>query len=517
MQVSVSIRIKDIKQINILHNDDTYVISGYCQTIRKLSKLTFIVLRDHTYLNYSTDTLQCIVPAKYKFHCPHESYVSLQGKFKLRDQDKQTDETYGNIEFIVSEIKTINQCKHSFDIHNISTASDPVRFKYRYLDLRTSKMRDMLITRSKLLSTTHSFFTEQGFCNITTPILNKATPEGAKDFIVPSSNQPGKAYGLPQSPQLLKQTIICSGVDRYYQLAHCFRDEGIRSNRQVEFIQVDLEMTCNHLRDIQNIVESYVKCIVQKVLHEPLNDIPVMTYQTAIDLYGDDKPDLRIEGLTFQPTQHVGIKQLQYELQPPEAQIYLDQLPGLKYQKPYFIGPVEQLRELRLLLARDYQLYRVGLYPVWIIDFPMFTLDEHGKYDVVHHPFTACTLDNNISLLDIKSKQLDLVINGQEVGGGSLRQCDPQKLQQVLNILGYENEHIQSRFGFLLNALNSGIPQHGGFALGFERLLMLLTNESDIRNVIPFPKSHIGQCYLTEAPDCMESEHLQELKLTIVQ
>ena len=489
----------------------------------------------------------------------------------------------GEIEVLASEIIILNTSKPiPFQLDSLET-SEEVRLKYRYLDLRRDEMQKKLRLRSKVTHFMREFMDKNDFIDIETPFLTKATPEGARDYLVPSRTHEGSFFALPQSPQLFKQLLMMSGFERYYQIVKCFRDEDLRADRQPEFTQLDVETSFMNEGEITSLMEEMVRGLFKEVSNITLTKkFPSITYDDAMKLYGVDRPDLRIplqlvdmnetmKGVEFKVfsgpansekgrvaalkvpggasisrkqiddyTKYVGIygaKGLAYikinddgpsspiiKFLGDEVTEKVISLTEAKTGDIIFFGADkakivnEALGNLREKLAHDLNLYDKEWAPIWVLDFPMFEVADDGSLNAIHHPFTAPSVDTKMLLKDPEnslSRAYDLVINGSEVGGGSIRihQSDMQKT--VLKLLGIDDEEAREKFGFLLDALDYGCPPHGGIAFGLDRLVMILCNAESIRDVIAFPKTQTAACLLTDAPSTVSKSQLKELNIKI--
>ena len=472
-----------------------------------------------------------------------------------------------------------------FQLDNHVSVGEDVRLKYRYMDLRRSEMQKNLRFRSEVTSTIRNYLATNEFLDIETPIMTRATPEGARDYLIPSRTHPGSFFAMPQSPQLFKQLLMISGFDRYYQIAKCFRDEDLRADRQPEFTQIDIEASFIEEEDILNLAEEMVKKVFKDHMATNLSAFPRMTFDCAMNKYGSDKPDLRI------PLELVDIKDLLQGIEfkvfsgpanDPESRVSALLVPGggilsrkqiddyTKYVSNYgakglawikvnsttdgigglqspiikFLGDEvtmeimarlkvsdgdivffgadkysivsESLGALRSRLGEDLDLYTDKWCPLWVTDFPMFERTDSGDLTPLHHPFTSPSCDSEVLKKQPEkalSRAYDLVLNGVELGGGSIRISD-QKLQSVVfDILGINEGEQKLKFGFLLDALKQGAPPHGGIAFGLDRLIMLLTGSSSIRDVIAFPKTQSAACLLTDAPGSVDNEQLTDLSI----
>lgn len=553
------------------HIGQTVALCGWAQRIRNKGKLLWIDLRDRygtTQLIFEEQNTPQITQKSAK-EIGREYVLQVQGRVIKRKVGNPQMDT-GAIEVQVQMLTILNTSKTPpFLIEKETDGGEELRMKYRYLDLRRPALQDNLLLRHKVMQQVRAYLNEQQFLELETPMLIKATPEGARDFVVPARMHPGKYYALPQSPQMLKQLLMIAGFDRYYQLVRCFRDEDLRADRQPEFTQIDCELTFTTQAEILTLFESLVKHLFQQIAQVSLPTFPRMTYTKAIQLYGTDKPDLRF-GMPFVELTHlvqqqnsfpmfdhadlvVGIcvkgcanytrKQLdqltEFVKQPPWA------TSGLVYVKYYADGQLKssvdkfflptqlatwatslqaQPGDLFLILAGEVHATRqamaalrlkigeeLGLRkhntwaPLWIVDFPLLTWDAPTqRYQSYHHPFTA-PLPGDLDLLQKKpgavhAQAYDLVINGVEVGGGSIRICDRALQEKIIHLLGFLPEEGMQQFGFLLEALEYGAPPHGGIALGLDRLCALIKGESSIRKFIAFPKNNAGRDVMLQAP-----------------
>ncbi len=565
----------DKKQIN-----NIVTLYGWVARKRDLGNLIFIDLRDRSgiiQLTINQDSKAYKIAEKLKI----ESVIKAIGKVNERKEANPNLIT-GEIEIETTDIELLNECSDlPFDLNN-TTALEDTRLKYRYLDLRKENLKNNLITKHKIMQSVRNYLNSEEFIELETPILCKSTPEGARDYLVPSRVNKGCFYALPQSPQIFKQLLMVSGFEKYYQIARCFRDEDLRADRQPEFTQIDMEMSFVTEDDVMNITEGMLAKVFKEVKNTDIK-LPIerMTYEKAIDLYGSDKPDTRfdmtIENITeiFKNTEFSVFKNVienngiinclvvknksdQFSRKDIDkltefVKTYkANALAYLKYENE-FTGSIakfidkETAKELieklnlenkdliliiagdkkivknslgflRLKLGKDLDLIDKNKYNfLWVTDFPMFEFsEEEGRYIACHHPFTA---PQNIEKLTDKenalAKAYDIVLNGYEIGGGSIRIHDPKVQEKVLEELGFSQKQANEQFGFLLEALTLGAPPHGGLALGLERLTMILCGTENIREVIAFPKTASASCLMSEAPNKVSQKQLDELHLSL--
>jgi len=518
-----------------------------------------------------------------------EYVVKVTGKVRARPAGAvNPNMASGAIEVLGYELEVLNQAETPpFPLDEYSDVGEETRLRYRFIDLRRPEMAAKLKLRSRITSSVRRFLDDNGFLDVETPILTRATPEGARDYLVPSRTHPGTFFALPQSPQLFKQLLMVSGFDRYYQIAKCFRDEDLRADRQPEFTQIDIETSFMDEKDIVGLTEKMIRQLFKEVLDVELGDFPHMTFEEAMRRYGSDKPDLRIplelvdvadqlgevdfkvfSGPANDPkgrvaalrvpggasmprkqiddyTKFVGIygaKGLAYikvnerakgveGLQSPivkfipeaNLEVILDRVGAVDGDIVFFGADKakivsEALGALRIKLGHDLELLTCEWAPMWVVDFPMFEENDDGSLSALHHPFTApkCSPEelaaNPATAL---SRAYDMVLNGTELGGGSIRIHRKEMQQAVFNILGISAEEQQEKFGFLLDALKYGAPPHGGLAFGLDRLVMLITGAQSIREVIAFPKTQSAACVMTQAPGAVDSKALRELHIRL--
>jgi len=561
---------------------------GWVQRRRDLGGLIFVELRDRQGIVQVVFNPEENSGAHEKAQSLRNEYVlGVQGTVVLRPEGTANLKlNTGEIEITTKELKILNVSRTPpFLIEDEEDVAENTRLKYRYLDLRKPAIQRNLILRHQVAKEVRNYFDRLGFLEIETPMLTKSTPEGARDYLVPSRLNPGHFYALPQSPQLFKQILMISGFDRYFQIVRCFRDEDLRSDRQPEFTQIDVEMSFVTVQDIQKTMEGLMAYIFKEVLGITLAlPFPVLTYDEAMNRYGVDKPDIRFEmelrdvtealrGSSFQVFRDAAeekgiIKAINVkggssfsrkEIEDLTHFVYAYGAKGLisaKISKTgwqssiqkfiteeerkridekmetdegdlllFIAGPIkvvnQTLANLRLHLGE-----KLGLIPkdqyqfVWILDFPLLEFDEtEGRFVAVHHPFTAPKDEDIPKLKDhpefVKAKAYDLVLNGSEVGGGSIRNHLREVQSLLFEKLGMGEEEARERFGFLLEALEYGTPPHGGIAFGFDRLIMILSHSESIRDVIAFPKTQRGTCLMTDAPSRVDSKQLDELWIKV--
>lgn len=570
------------------HVDTSVTLDGWVHRRRDHGGVIFIDLRDRSglvQLVFNPDyTNESVMQAAHRLRS--EYVIQVEGTVLFRAHNAHNPAlATGQVEVGVQDL-TIHNAAHPlpFQLEEASEVDEELRLKYRYLDLRRPEMHRIFKTRHEVIFALRKALDEEGFYEIETPLLSKSTPEGARDFIVPSRLQQGSFYALPQSPQIYKQLLMASGMERYFQIARCFRDEDLRANRQPEFTQLDVEMSFVDEADIMQLMERVLGRMFKEVcnIHIP-SSFPHHTYHEVFDAYGTDKPDLRydlsITHLTefFKDTQlsfvkaviekegsvgalcvknheftrselekwvsyaisHAGAKGLLYirfkedgSVDSPVAKFLptdtftrlQSYLPELHVTDTLFLvaGPYKQawtsLGRLRTALAQDLSLYdKTALCFAWITDFPLLEWDEETKrYYATHHPFTRP--EDNFDQKepgDIKARAYDLVCNGEEVGGGSLRIHDAATQEKIFSLLGITPEHMKEAFGFLLEAQKLGFPVHGGIALGIDRLIMTIVGTDSIRDVIAFPKTQSGHCPLMDTPCVVDSDQLKEVAIQL--
>jgi len=579
-------------QVNESLSGQSVAVAGWVHRRRDHGGVIFIDLRDRSGLVQvvvDPDTPEVFATAE---KLRNEFVVRIVGKVRLRPAGTANKElASGQIELLAQEIELLNRSE-PLPFQLDEEVSEEVRLKYRYLDLRRDVMQQRLMRRHAITRAMRSYLDDAGFIDIETPMLTKATPEGARDYLVPSRTQPGKFFALPQSPQIFKQLLMVSGFDRYYQIVRCFRDEDLRADRQPDFTQLDIETSFLPQNDIMDLMEGLIRHIFKSVVNVDLpKPFPRMSYADAMRRYGSDKPDLRVDlalvdiadlvkdcdfkvfsGPAKDPAGRVtalrvpgGGKLTRKEIDDATAYVARYGAKGLAYikvndrargreglQSPIikflsdaalagilertaaadndliFFGAdsakvvADALGALRLKIGADLGLLRQGWAPLWVVDFPMFEWDADGKrWAAMHHPFTSpANLDPEALRANpggAIAKAYDMVLNGSEIGGGSVR-IHRQELQSVVfDLLGIEAEEARRKFGFLLDALKFGAPPHGGIAFGLDRLAMLMSGADNIRDVIAFPKTQTAACPLTDAPTEVSEKQLRELHIRLRQ
>jgi aspartyl-tRNA synthetase len=518
-----------------------------------------------------------------------EYVLKVTGKVRARSEATVNPNMgTGEIEVYGTELEILNTAQTPpFQLDEFVTVGEDVRLKYRYMDLRRNEMQNSLRFRSKITSSIRNYLVDDGFLDIETPIMTRATPEGARDYLIPSRTHPGQFFAMPQSPQLFKQMLMVAGFDRYYQIAKCFRDEDLRADRQPEFTQIDIEASFIDEEDIMSTTEAMVSGLFHEHMGVEFSSFPRMTYAEAMQRYGSDKPDLRI------PLELVEIKDLLKDIEfkvfagpanDPSCRVTALKVPGgveisrkqiddyTKFVSIYgakglawikvnaleegidglqspiikFLGDEvtlaimdrleaangdivffgadkfsivsEALGALRCKVGEDLSLYTCDWAPLWVIEFPMFETTDSGALTPLHHPFTApsCSVEElKNDPANALSRAYDMVLNGVELGGGSIRIHDQDMQAVVFEVLGIEPAEQREKFGFLLDALKFGAPPHGGVAFGLDRLIMLMVGADSIRDVIAFPKTQSAACLLTDAPGDVDSEQLRELNIRL--
>jgi len=571
------------------HIGEEVSLCGWVHRRRDHGGVIFLDVRDYTgiiQVVFDPDTVAAFTLAD---QVRNEFVIQVIGKVRARDGEAvNLKMATGKVEVLGLELNILNKSETPpFQLDEHSSAGEDVRLRNRSIDLRRPEMQDKLRLRSEVMHEVRAFMHDKGFVDIETPILTKATPEGARDYLVPSRVHPGNFYALPQSPQIFKQLLMMSGFDRYYQIARCFRDEDLRADRQPEFTQIDIEMSFVEQQDVMDVSESLVRRLFQKSIDVDLGDIPVLPYSEAMLRFGSDRPDLRFglelvdvadllkdvefkvfsgpanddscrvsalrlpggdqltrkklddltkfvsiygaRGLAYIRVNSLdnGMEGLQSPILKflPEEVVtdILDRL-GAQVNDVIFFGAdkakivSDALGALRCKLAEDLDLFERPWASCWVVDFPMFEENDDGSMTAMHHPFTRpCgnVADMEANPLDTLSVSYDLVVNGYELGGGSIRIHEPEMQQAIFRVLKLSDNEANIKFGFLLEALKYGAPPHGGLAFGLDRIVMLLSGSTAIRDVIAFPKTQTATCLLTSAPSEIDAEQLKELGIAV--
>ena len=574
-------------ELNEQHVGQEVTLCGWVHRRRDHGGVIFLDMRDRegiAQVVFDPDTEESFALAE---SVRSEFVLQITGLVRPRPEGTTNAEMgTGRIEVLGKQLAILNAAKTPpFLLDEHTDVGEDIRLRHRYIDLRRPEMADRLRFRSKVSNTIRNYLDDNGFLDIETPILTRATPEGARDYLVPSRTHQGQFFALPQSPQLFKQILMVAGMDRYYQIAKCFRDEDLRADRQPEFTQIDIETSFMNEEQIMQITEEMIRQVFQKHLDVDLGSFPRMTFAEAARRFGSDKPDLRIDmelvdiadlmqsvefkvfnGPANDPASRVvalrvpgGVRLSRKEIDDYTkfVSIYgarglawikindLDagmeglQSPILKFMPEQVVRDVlarlqaqtgdliffgadktrivnESIGALRLKVGADMDMIKGDWAPLWVIDFPMFEEDGEGGLTPLHHPFTApsCTPEELArDPANVLSRAYDMVLNGTELGGGSIRINQPQIQQSVFDILGINEEEAREKFGFLLDALSYGAPPHGGLAFGLDRLIMLMTGANSIREVIAFPKTQSAACPLTDAPGNVSVKQLRELGL----
>ncbi|MBF57084.1 aspartate--tRNA ligase [Halomonas sp. FeN2] len=577
-------------QLNETLVDQTVTVCGWVHRRRDHGGVIFLDMRDRDGIAQfvvDPDTAEAFANAD---RARSEFVLRITGRVRLRPEGTQNaNMPTGMIEVLAKDVEVLNTAvTPPFQLDEHGKVGEEVRLKHRYIDLRRPDMIEKLRLRSRISHNVRAYLENQGFLDIETPVLTRATPEGARDYLVPSRTHAGSFFALPQSPQLFKQLLMVAGFDRYYQIAKCFRDEDLRADRQPEFTQIDIEASFVEENDIMGITEAMIRQLFQEVLKVELPEFPRMTWQEAMDRFGSDKPDLRIpleltdvDDLMQQVNFNVfsgpakaddgrvaalkvpgGAKLSRKEIDEYTKFVGIYGAKGLAWikvnerakgleglQSPivkFMENIVEELLDrvgaedgdiiffgadkarivneaigaLRVKLGADLELYTQEWAPLWVVDFPMFEADDNGRLSPLHHPFTApsCTPEElKADPANALSRAYDMVLNGTELGGGSIRIHDQTMQSTVFEILGIGEEEAQEKFGFLLDALQYGAPPHGGLAFGLDRLVMLMVGAKTIREVIAFPKTQSAACLMTNAPGEVSPEQLKDLNIRLRQ
>ena len=575
-----------IFNLSISDEGKTATVSGWVEKVRDHGGVIFIDLRK------DLELVQVVIEPSEKEiftvaeNIKNEFVIEVSGLVRKRPNGKENKKmNTGEIEVCANKLHIFSKSKPlPFQLDEYSNAGEEIRLKYRYLDLRRPEMHKNLIMRSEINNIVRDFLVKKGFIDIDTPMMTKATPEGARDFLIPSRVNQGKFYALPQSPQLFKQLLMVSGFSKYFQIARCFRDEDTRKDRQPEFTQIDIEMSFTSCKEIMNISENLIIKLFKKILEVDLEKFPKLTHKESMEKYGTDKPDLRnpiilndVKELFLNsnfkvfkdPANDEKAKLIALKLKKDVSRSQIDEYTkfvgnfgakGLAYIKVNDSSDIEKglqspivkflskaelenlvkkldlkdgevvffgagnkkivydsMGALRQKLAEDFDLIdKTSWAPVWITDFPMFDETLEGTLTPSHHPFTKSlsSLDQLEKSPDqALSEAYDLVLNGFELGGGSMRIYDVEEQRKIFSLLGISEKEAKQKFGFFLEALEYGCPPHGGIAFGLDRIVMLMANEDSIRDVIAFPKTQSALCLMTEAPDKVSSDELEDLSI----
>ena len=571
-------------ELNISNVSEEVTLSGWVQKNRDLGGMTFVDLRDRygiTQLAFNMDENSDLCEKARKLG--REFVIQVNGEV-IERSSKNMNISTGEIEIKVTELTILNASKTPpFTIEDETDGGDELRMKYRYLDIRRTPIKENIILRSRVASETRKYLDAQGFYEVETPYLIKSTPEGARDFVVPSRMNEGQFYALPQSPQTFKQLLMVAGMDKYYQIVRCFRDEDLRADRQPEFTQIDCEMAFVEQEDILNMFEGLTRHLLKELKNVEVSDFPRITYDEAMKMYGSDKPDIRfgmkfiemndvcqqndfvvfdsaelvvginvkggssftrkeLDTLTdFVKTPQIGAKGLVY-CKCNEDGTFKSSVDKFFSQEDLnnwadkckssagdlilvMAGETEKTRKalstLRLHLAEKLGLRNSDVFaPLWVLDFPLLEWDEETeKYHAMHHPFTS-PKPNDIEKLDtdpsgVRANAYDLVLNGNEIGGGSIRIHDKDLQKLMFKHLGFTEEQAKEQFGFLMDAFEYGAPPHGGVAFGFDRLCAIMGGQESIRDFIAFPKNNSGRDVMIDSPSNIDEEQLKELNIKL--
>ena len=572
-------------ELRITHVGQTTTLAGWVQRTRKLGAMTFIDLRDRYGITQLVVDEKALAELKSEANSLGREFV-VQATGQVRERESKNNKMHtGDIEVELTQIRVLSPSDvPPFTIQNDTDGGDELRMKYRYLDLPRAAVRDNLILRSKMAIIVRNYLDSLNFIETETPVLIKSTPEGARDFVVPSRMNPGEFYALPQSPQQLKQLLMVAGFDRYYQIVKCFRDEDLRADRQPEFTQIDCEMAFVEQNDVLNTFEGLTRHLFRELKGFDPGEFPRMPFSQAMEKYGSDKPDIRF-GMTFNDItnlvqgkdfpvfnsseyvvsicaedcaeytrkqldalteyvkrQQIGAKGLVYVKYGADGSLkssvdkFYDEADLKKWAEACGAKPGDlllilsgekaktqvQMGALRLEMARQLGLMDKNVFcPMWVVDFPLLEWDEDTKrYHAMHHPFTA-PKPEDIGILEtepgkVRANAYDLVINGVEIGGGSVRIFDSELQAKMFGLLGFTPEQAQYQFGFLMNAFKFGAPPHAGIAFGFDRLVSMFAGLDSIRDVIAFPKNNSGRDVMMDAPSTIADEQLKELNLKVV-
>jgi aspartyl-tRNA synthetase len=572
-------------ELNLINQGQSITLSGWVQNLREFGKLTFLDLRDRygiTQIVFNAEENEVLY--KKALELNREFVIQIKGSVKERE-NKNLNIPTGEIEIIASDFTILNSSEiPPFTIIDDTDGSEELRMKFRYLDIRRNPLKDKLIFRHKVAQLFRQYLSEEGFIEVETPVLIKSTPEGARDFVVPSRVNPGQFFALPQSPQTFKQLLMVGGLDKYFQIVKCFRDEDLRADRQPEFTQVDCEMSFVEQEDILQVFEQVTKYIVKETKGIDLGTFPRMTYEHAMNTYGNDKPDIRfgmefcelnelVKGKDFaifdnaelvvginvegasewtrkqidEWTDYVKTPQLgatgliwaKYNLDgtlTSSVNKFYSEEELKKWSEKFYAKAGDlmfilageakkvrpQLSALRMSIAERLGLRKADEFaPLWVVDFPLLDWDlESGRYHAMHHPFTAPKPEDSALLetdpLRVRANAYDLVLNGNEVAGGSVRIYNKTLQSKMFNLLGFSQEEAEVQFGFLMNAFKYGAPPHAGIAFGFDRFVSILGGSETIRDYIAFPKNNSARDIMIDAPSMLDDKQLDELALKVI-
>ena len=572
-------------ELSLKNLNETVTLAGWVQTIRDKGFMIWVDLRDRygiTQLVFDEERTSKDLLEKAK-NLGREFVIQVEGKV-IERASKNPKIPTGEIEILVEKLTVLNESAlPPFTIEDETDGGEELRMKYRYLDIRRNPVKDKLIFRHKIAQKVRNYLSEQGFIEVETPVLIKSTPEGARDFVVPSRMNEGQFYALPQSPQTFKQLLMVGGMDKYFQIVKCFRDEDLRADRQPEFTQIDCEMAFVEQEDVMNVFEGLAKNLLEETTGEKFGQFPRMTFAEAMRKYGNDKPDIRfgmefvelndlvkgkefkifdeaelVVGINVQGKADYTRKQIDELIDwVKRPQIGASGMVWVKYQedgvltssvnKFYNEADLKAIAEkfnaqkgdLMLIMSGDANKVRAQLSalrmelgnrlglrkgdefaPLWVVDFPLLEWDEEsGRYHAMHHPFTS-PKPEDIPLLEtspgeVRANAYDLVLNGNEIGGGSIRIYDKDLQSKMFALLGFSPEEAEAQFGFLMNAFRYGAPPHGGLAFGFDRLVAILDGNEVIRDYIAFPKNNSGRDVMIDAPSQISQDQLDELYLKV--
>ena len=572
-------------ELSLKNLNETVTLAGWVQTIRDKGFMIWVDLRDRygiTQLVFDEERTSKDLLEKAK-NLGREFVIQVEGKV-IERASKNPKIPTGEIEILVEKLTVLNESVlPPFTIEDETDGGEELRMKYRYLDIRRNPVKDKLIFRHKIAQKVRNYLSEQGFIEVETPVLIKSTPEGARDFVVPSRMNEGQFYALPQSPQTFKQLLMVGGMDKYFQIVKCFRDEDLRADRQPEFTQIDCEMAFVEQEDVMNVFEGLAKNLLEETTGKKFGQFPRMTFAEAMRKYGNDKPDIRfgmefvelndlVKGKEFKIFDEaelvVGInvegkadytrKQIDELIDwVKRPQIGASGMVWVKFQedgvltssvnKFYNEDDLKAIAEkfnaqkgdLMLVMSGDANKVRAQLSalrmelgnrlglrkgdefaPLWVVDFPLLEWDEEsGRYHAMHHPFTSPKPEDipllEISPGEVRANAYDLVLNGNEIGGGSIRIYDKDLQSKMFALLGFSPEEAEAQFGFLMNAFRYGAPPHGGLAFGFDRLVAILDGNEVIRDYIAFPKNNSGRDVMIDAPSQIDEVQLEELNISI--